>query len=83
MAKHSRLWASAAGDLDSDSFRAAVEAQGLNPRRFFTADGELFHYGDSTFALTNQWGTNTVSVMEALRAAFPELHISYGESSNS
>lgn len=82
VAKHSRLWASAPGDLNSDAFRAAVEAQGLNPRRFFTADDELFHYDGSTMALTNQWGTNTVSVMEALRAAFPELHISYGESPN-
>ena len=87
--KHSRLWVSLDGEHDSESFRAELEALGanggphLNPRRFFTDDTELLHVGGRTYAFTNQWGTNTLPAMEALRKAYPRAEISYRPSGDS
>ena len=78
--RHSRLWASAEGKLDTHQISEAIRSQGLDPRRFFVDDDELFHVDGRTYALTNQWGLNTLDAMEALRAAFPDLRIQYRES---
>jgi hypothetical protein len=80
--KHSRLWASADGDLDSTAFREVVRAQGLNPRRFFSNDGELIHADGRTYAFTNQWGLNTIDAMESLVKACPELKIEFHQSAS-
>ena len=81
--RHGRLWAWAEGEHDEASFRSALAAlsnnggPNLDARRFMHRDGELFMSRGRTYALTNQWGTNTLGAMEALRAAFPEADIRY------
>lgn len=81
--RHGRLWAWLDGDHNEESFRAGLEALAANggprldPRRFLTDDSELLHVNGRTYAFTNQWGTNTLPAIEALRAAFPEAQISY------
>lgn len=81
--RHSRPWAWVDGTHDAESFRAGLDALAaaggprLEPRRFFTATNELIAVNGRTYAFTNQWGTNTLPAMDALRAAFPEAQITY------
>lgn len=49
-----------------------------DPRRFFTADDELIHFGDCTYALSNQWGGERVfTALGAIAEAHPELRIKW------
>lgn len=74
---------SAPGDLDGDAFIAAVMEQSramgraFDPGRYFCADAELLNDGGSTYALTNQWGRNAVSALDALVKTFPNQEVSY------
>ena len=43
--------------------------------RFFSRDGEPFQVGDSTFVLSNQWGTETLDAANALAKEFSNLKI--------
>lgn len=78
-----RWWVYTEGVLDPGSFIEAVSRQrssehrSFDHRRFFVAEGELFHVGNRTYALTNQWGTNTLPAVDQLAAAFPQLRITY------
>jgi hypothetical protein len=57
------------------------EGRPFDPRRFFCADNELFHIGENTYALTNQWGGQSViDVVEAILARYGDQDISYGPS---
>jgi hypothetical protein len=78
--RHSRLWASADGTLDEAQLQTALEAQGLDPRRYFSEQSELVLSNGRTYAFTKGWGTNTLPAMEALRSAFPELGVTYSAS---
>jgi hypothetical protein len=76
------LWAVEEGFIVGEEFRArlAMNHPGIDaryPQRYFTADNQLFHIGPRTYALINQWGTQTVPTMERLLAAFPEQPISF------
>jgi hypothetical protein len=76
------LWAVEEGFIVGEEFRArlAMNHPGIDaryPQRYFTADDQLFHIGPRTYALINQWGTQTVPTMERLLAAFPEQPISF------
>ena len=75
--------ASAPDDLDRGGFIAAMAAEGrasgrtFDPVRFFCKDEELIRSGGRTYALTNQWGTQTIETIEALLKAFPDQGISF------
>jgi hypothetical protein len=51
-----------------------------NLRRYYVADGELFHVNGSTYALTNQWSKKRLPGLDQLIAKYPEAAISYTES---
>lgn len=78
------LWAVLSGELGGEEFRSrlAAEHPGFDrrfPQRYFTADEQLFHFDGSTYALINQWGTQTVRTIERLIVEFPEEQISFTE----
>jgi hypothetical protein len=78
------LWIRKSGVLNGDEFRERLATDDSArdsrfPLRYFTADEELFHFGGDTYALTNQWGTNTLPAVDGLIAAFPDEAISYSE----
>lgn len=71
------LLRSAPGTLDSQAFIAAVDAarraEGatFNPQRYFCTDEAMIHTDGQTYALSNQWGSDFVGAIDALRSAFP------------
>jgi hypothetical protein len=78
------LWAVLPGNLQSEEFRRRLLAEhsGLDRRfhmRYFTSGDQLFHIGGATYALINQWGTQTVPTIERIIAAYPEERISFAE----
>jgi len=52
-------------------------------RRYFCDDGELFHIGGRTYALSNQWSLNTISVVDEVIAQLPPGSLSYSKTSGS
>jgi hypothetical protein len=51
-----------------------------DPRRFFTADDELIHFRECTYALSNQWGGEGVfTALSAIAEAHPELQIKWSQ----
>jgi hypothetical protein len=79
-------WIALSGTFDSEEFLAGLESQAASggPRvdanRFFKNDDELVHVDGRTYAFTKMWGTNTLAAVEALRAAHPDLEMSYAPS---
>jgi len=81
------------GNLDYREVRRRFDDEdqgGRIPRRdrFFCKEGEPFSIGDSTYVLSNQWGrsdTNADTMRQAntLDEEFPDLKISFHESSSS
>ena len=68
------------GELNgSEVYKAIMDGHsgGQVPRakRFFTKEGEVFHSNGKTYALTNQWGKQTLDAVESLNKAFPDLNI--------
>lgn len=65
-----RIFVSVDGKIQGELFRAALTnlrpGDPIFPKRYFTADNQLFHSNDRTYALTNQW---TGATMETLAAA--------------
>lgn len=76
----------AEGELNAEDFervQVRESKQGgprFEARRFYCADGELFHFDQKTFAFTNQWGNRCVKAIERLIEAFPDEQISYCKS---
>jgi hypothetical protein len=60
-----RKWIEAEGELSAEQFRQRVEVA-HDPRRYFYGDDELFHLAGRTYALSNQWGTDTIDVVDQL-----------------
>ncbi len=56
---------------------AANGGRGFDDSRYFCGDGELIHFGEKTYAFTNQWGHHTIRAIDSLLAAFPDVKISY------
>ncbi len=51
-------------------------------RRFFNNDDELFHVNGKTYALTKMWGRTTITIIDKIKAKYPELSIDYRESAS-
>lgn len=64
------IFVSVEGNVEGEHFRTQLPSlrpgDSIFPKRYFTADDQLFHSNDRTYALTNQW---TGATMEALAAA--------------
>ena len=71
------LFVSVAGDLRGEDFIDAArdecqrQERAFDPRRFSLRDEELIHFGDRTYAVTNQVGSNLETVLSQLSDAFP------------
>jgi hypothetical protein len=52
-------------------------------RRYFCEDGELFHASGRTYALSNQWSVNTISIVDQLIALMPSGTATYSKASES
>lgn len=83
-----RLFCSAAGQLNSQGFVAAVAAdrqrqgKAFDSSRYFCADGELLQVGGRTYALTNQWGGWTADTISTLLESFPQVGVSVRNSNH-
>lgn len=71
------LFVSVPGDLRSEDFIEAAreecvrQGRKFDPSRFSLHDDELIRFGDSTYAVTNQIGSNLETVLSQLSEAFP------------
>lgn len=71
------LFVTAPGHLSGEDFVEAARAEcervgrAFDHRRFFIRDDELIHTGGRTYAVSNQFGTNTELVLTQLSTAFP------------
>lgn len=71
------LFVSVAGDRHGDEFIEAArqecerQRRAFDPRRFSLRDDELIRFGERTYAVTNQIGSNTEAVLSELSEAFP------------
>ncbi len=71
-----RIFVNVEGSIEGEPFR--TELTGLRPgdpifpKRYFTADDQLFHLNNRTYALTNQWTGATMEMLVAtLAKRFP------------
>lgn len=76
-----RLWFDVDGIVGSDAFIAAASAIGasgsrrFDARRWATNDDQLIHHNGRTYALSDQWGTQTLPAIEALAKRYPKVGI--------
>lgn len=76
------LWAIQEGYVQGEEFRERLMlihggADSRFAQRYFTADEQLFHVGSHSYALINQWGTQTIPTLDRVMSAYPEESISY------
>ena len=85
--RRKRLFEVAEGELDSESFLAAVtdrrqqEGRPFDVRRFNCGDDDLIHSGGKTYVFSNQWGLRTFEAITTLIKAFPDAKITCNPSS--
>jgi hypothetical protein len=76
-------WISVDGELTADKFRDEVSklqaklGGKYDLRRYFCEDGELFRIAGRTYALSNQWSLQTISLVDELIARLPAGSLSY------
>jgi hypothetical protein len=81
-------WISVDGEVAADEFQEKASRMQAklggkyNLRRYFCEDGELFHITGRTYALSNQWSVNTISIVDELIAKLPPGSLSYAKSDN-
>ncbi len=81
----SRRWFSVDGEYAEENAFVQLAAQKFpkfDQRRYFTADDELFVVDGQTYALSNQWGTNTIPSVEGVLDLIDDEAITYREASN-
>ena len=78
-------WISVDGEVTAEEFQdKASKLQAklggkYNLRRYFCDDGELFHIAGRTYALSNQWSVNTISVVDEVVAKLLPASLSYAK----
>lgn len=76
-----RFFASTDGELGSENFvrkvseERSASGKPFAPNRWFCDDDELIHANGRTYAVSNQWGTNTELVIRRLATTFPAAGI--------
>jgi hypothetical protein len=78
-----KLFESVDGQVDGATLRAEIATRRPNdaiaPKRFFTADNQLMFFGGRTYAVSNQWGKETMeAAMRELLAKYGVLGLTYG-----
>jgi hypothetical protein len=74
---------SASGDINSIAFVEAVtierksHGRDFDQGRYFCSNEDLIHEADHTYAITNQWGSNTFTAIDSLLHSFPDKGITY------
>ena len=68
------------GELNTEQVREAIMKNDTSgkisrDKRFFIDKNELFHLDGKTYALTNQWGGDTIKSFESLSEMFSDLKI--------
>ena len=68
------------GELSAEQVEESImkdDGGGTMPRdkRFFCNNGEVFPIEGKTYALTNQWGSETLAAVKSLAETFPHLKI--------
>lgn len=68
------------GELSADQASRLImqdDSGGKVPRakRFFCADGEVFHHGGKTYVLSNQWGNKSADAAASIARLFPNNQI--------
>jgi Predicted nuclease of the RecB family len=82
-------WISVPGELTVEEFQdEASKVQGklggkYNPNRYFCSAGELFHLDGKTYALSNQWSLNNISVIDEIIAKLPPGSVTYSKAMES
>lgn len=64
----SNMFLSADGSLNATEFRTALSGR---HDRYFTNEGELFHVGGRTYALSKMWGERTLTAVDNLLGRMP------------
>jgi hypothetical protein len=64
------MFISRPGSLNEEQFLKAAADESV--ARYFTSDDDLFHVGESTYALTNQWGLRTEPTVIAILKQLPD-----------
>ena len=78
--KKSNLFVAYDGELDSSTLigKLRTEKSDQATKWYFTSDDELLHYEEKTYALTNQWGKDSVEkALDSLKEAYPNIGINY------
>jgi len=71
------------GALDAAAYAEALANLGRDPKRYFSAQDEIFHVADRTYAVTNQWGSSVEDVVKALVTLMGEpVSVSYARCSD-
>lgn len=70
------------GELSDQQARDAImvdDQGGPRPltKRFFSKDGEPFHWRGKTYLLSNQWGHRTLEALDTLKVTYPQVGIDY------
>lgn len=79
--RENRLFYVVEGELTGQQVQAlpAMAVEDANGRarynRYFSKDGEVFHFEGKTWVLSNQWGHRTLEAVDAIRARYPRLGI--------
>lgn len=70
--REAKIFISAPGRLNGDQLINAVTE--IDPARYLSNDDEVFHADGSTYALTNQWDTDTEDAVKGILAVLPQNH---------
>ena len=78
-------WISVAGKLNAEEFREqASKLQAKlggthNLSGYFCGDDDLFHVAGRTYALSNQWSSTSIPVLDQIIAKLPPGSVSYAK----
>jgi hypothetical protein len=78
-------WISVDGELTAEEFqdkasRLQAKLGGKhNLRKYFCDDGELFHLAGRTYALSNQWSVNTISIVDEVISRLAPGSLTYAK----
>jgi len=78
-------WISVDGEVTAEEFQDKVSrlqaklGGKYNLSRYFCSDGDLFHINDRTYALSNQWSVNTISIVDEVIAKLLPGSLSYAK----
>jgi hypothetical protein len=73
--RRATMFLKASGALKGGELMAAYPKK--NPSRFFSDDEEIFQVGGATYAMSNQWGSNTEDAVKNIVQLLPSGTVTY------